>query len=374
MKSESNNGIYRIAAAFFIVGCILVLIYLGSDIIFPLIMALLFAVLLRPISKFFNEKLKLPNLIAIGLTVIIALCSISSVILFMSQQIAEFMNDLPAIKENLTKNIWHVQQWIYSKFGMTISEQKTYIDDSMSEVDVISSSSVSSVTNGIMYLILIPIYTFLILNYRSLLLGFLLKLVAKKDIENLQEIITKIKSVIRSYITGLLIEVVIVAFLTSLGLWIIGLDYFVFLGVMTALLNLIPYIGILVACTISAFIAISGSTDPSLILGVVIVNVIVQFIDNNIIIPKVVGSKVSVNALASMVGVIIGGSLAGIPGMFLAIPMIAVLKVIFDHSPPLKAYGYLMGDDIPKSFDWNKIRLPIFTSSPKENNSEKTEK
>jgi predicted PurR-regulated permease PerM len=373
MEPESNNAVIRAASAFFIIGCILLLIYLGSDILFPLIMALLFAILLRPISNFFNEKLKLPNIIAIGLTVLLALCVMSGVVLFMSQQIAEFMNDLPTIKRNLNQNVWHVQNWIYSKFGMTISEQKTYIDSTMSEVDVISPSSVSTITNGVMYMILIPIYTFLILNYRSLLLGFFLKLVAKKDIESLQEIVTKIKSVIRSYITGLLIEVVIVASLTSLGLWIIGVPYFIFLGVLTAFLNLIPYIGIMAACTISAFIAISGSTDPTLILAVIVVNVIVQFIDNNILIPMVVGSKVSVNALTSMVGVIVGGSLAGIAGMFLAIPMIAILKVIFDHSPTLKPYGYLMGDTVPKSFDWNKIRLPVFYSKSKDSEDNKQE-
>lgn len=359
MTSDTNNQVFRIAAAFFIIGCVLVLIYLASDIFFPLIMALLFAVILRPISKFLHEKLKIPNLISIGLTVVFAICLLSGILLFMSQQIAEFMNDLPAIKENLNKNIWQIQQWINSKFGLSISEQKEYIGETMSEVNVVSASSFSSITNGVMYMVLIPIYTFLILNYRSLLLGFLLKLVAKKDIENLQEIITEIKSVIRSYITGLLIEVLIVATLTSFGLWLIGLDYFIFLGVMTAFLNLIPYVGILAACTISAFIAISGSTDPSLVIGVIVVNVVVQFIDNNILIPKVVGSKVSMNALASMVGVIIGGSLAGIPGMFLAIPMIAVLKVIFDRTPHLKPYGYILGDTIPKSFDWNKIRLPL---------------
>ncbi len=373
MEPESNNAVIRAASAFFIIGFILLLIYLGSDILFPLIMALLFAILLRPISKFFNEKLKLPNIIAIGLTVLLALFVMSGVVLFMSQQIAEFMNDLPSIKQNLNQNVWHVQNWIYSKFGMTISEQKTYIDSTMSEVDVISPSSVNTITNGVMYMILIPIYTFLILNYRSLLLGFFLKLVAKKDIENLQEIVTKIKSVVRSYIIGLLIEVVIVASLTSLGLWIIGVPYFIFLGVLTAFLNLIPYIGIMAACTISSFIAISGSTDPSLIVAVVAVNVIVQFIDNNILIPMVVGSKVSVNALTSMVGVIVGGSLAGISGMFLAIPMIAILKVIFDHSPTLKPYGYLMGDTVPKSLDWNKIRLPVFYSKSKDSVDNKQE-
>lgn len=363
MESATQNSIVKIASAFFIVGCILLLIYFGSDILFPLIMALLLGVLLRPISKFLEEKVRIPKLIAIGLTVIFGVCLLTGVLMFMSQQISTFINDLPTIKKNLHSNIWLIQNWINNQFGFSIAEQKDYVDSTLSQINIITPSSLNTVTNGIMYIVLIPIYTFLILNYRTLLLGFLLKLVPNKDIENLQEIINEIKSVIRSYITGLFIEVIIVAILTSFGLWLVGVDYYIFLGVMTAFLNLIPYVGIIVACTISGFIALSGSTDPSLILGVIIVNIIVQFIDNNILIPKVVGSKVSVNALASIVGVIIGGSLAGIPGMFLAIPMIAVLKVIFDRNQTLKPFGYLMGDTIPKSFDWNKIRLPIFRKS-----------
>lgn len=363
---EAQNRLLKIALSFFIIGCVLILIYIASDILFPLIMAGLFAILLRPISKFLNEKLRIPNLIAISVTVLFALATIACVILLMSNQIGKFMNELPLIKENLNKNIWHLENWIYDQFGISISKQKEFVSDTVSGTDMISASSVSSVTNSLMYLVLIPIYTFLILNYRSLILTFLLKLVPKTEIENLQIILIEIKSVIRSYITGLLIEVAIVATLTSAGLWIAGVEYFIFLGILTAFLNLIPYIGIMFAFTVSSFIALSGTTDPSIILAVLAVNVIVQFIDNNILIPKVVGSKVSINALTSMVGVIIGGSLAGISGMFLAIPIIAILKVVFDRVPSLAAFGHLMGDTAPKQMNWNKIRLPqLFSDSEK---------
>lgn len=361
MEAKTQNELVRTAAGFFIIACVLVLIYVASDILFPLIMALLFGIILRPISKFLNEKLKIPNFIAIGFAVLLGMSIIFSIFLFMSDQIANFMNDLPTIKQNLYQNVWKLQNWISKTFGFSFSEQEDYVGTTLSNSDMFSSSSIGSITNTVLYFVLIPVYTFLILSYRSLLLGFLLKLVPQREIENLKGIITEVKSVIRSYIIGLLMEVVVVATLTSFGLWLVGVEYFIFLGVMTAFLNLIPYIGIIVACTISAFIALVGSNDPSVIIGVLIVNAVVQFIDNNILIPKIVGSKVSINALASMVGVIVGGSLAGISGMFLAIPMIAILKVVFDHVPNLKPFGYLMGDDIPKSFDWNKIRLPIFT-------------
>lgn len=372
---ETQNGLFRAAAAFFIISCLVALIYFGSGILFPLILAGLFAVLLRPISKFLNEKVRLPNWLAIGITVVFAIAIVAALLYFMSYQISEFMNDLPTIKKNLQQNIWRLQNWINGKFGYSISEQKKYVDSTVSETKVISASSVGSITSSLMYLVLIPVYTFLILTYRSLILGFFLKLVNKKDLERLQSIITEMKSIVRNYITGLLIQVAIVSVLTGLGLWIVGVNYFIFLGVMTALLNLIPYIGIIVASIISSFIALAGSNDPTAIIGVLVVTVVVQFIDNNIIMPKVVGSKVSINALTSMVGVIIGGTLAGISGMFLAIPMIAILKVIFDRVPSLAAFGYLMGDTIPKSFDWNKIRLPILnpkvsdTDDKKKNNT-----
>lgn len=363
---ESQNGLFRTAAAFFIVGCILLLIYFGSGILFPLILAGLFAVLLRPIVKFLNEKLRIPGVIAIVITLVFAIAIGSAILYFMSYQISEFMNDLPTIKKNIQQNIWRLQSWISGKFGYSISEQKKYVDSTVSDTKVISASSVGSITSSLMYLVLIPVYTFLILHYRSLILGFFLKLVKKDHIENLQVIISEMKSIVRNYIMGLVIQVIIVATLTSLGYWIVGVNYFIFLGVLTALMNLIPYIGIIMASLISCLVALAGSNDPMAIVGVLGVTVIVQLLDNNILMPKIVGSKVSINALTSMVGVIVGGSLAGIAGMFLAIPMIAILKVIFDRVPSLAPYGYLMGDEIPKSFDWNKIRLPLFNSKAKE--------
>src|SRR5690606_24248825 len=103
--------LFRTAAAFFIVGCILLLIYFGSGILFPLILAGLFAVLLRPIVKFLNEKLRIPSVIAIGITLVFAIAVGGAILYFMSYQISEFMNDLPTIKKNIQQNIWRLQSW-----------------------------------------------------------------------------------------------------------------------------------------------------------------------------------------------------------------------------------------------------------------------
>src|SRR5205823_9461895 len=128
-----------------------------------------------------------------------------------------------------------------------------------------------------------------------------------------------------------LLETASVAALNTIGLLILGVQYAVLLGVMAAILNLIPYIGGLVAIALTIMVTFINQPEPSTLLGVGAVFLVVQFIDNNILVPVVIGSKVRMNALVSIVGVLLGGALAGVSGMFLSIPAIAIMKVIFDR-------------------------------------------
>lgn len=357
MEKLAIPNVFRVSAAFFIVSCIIIILYLASDIISPLLISLLFAILLRPVVKLMNEKLKFPHILAVTITVVFVVIALVSLVGFLGYQLSNFVDDLPTIKTQLTKHYHSLQDWVSEVTGYSYSQQKEYIDKSISGVDFISMSSISSLTNSVMYLVLVPIYTFLILIYRSLLLNFIIKLVPNKDMVNIQQILTNLKSVVRSYIMGLLVQIACISIMTGTGYYFIGIEYFIFLGILTGLLNLIPYIGIIIAGVISSLIALTFSEDLSIILWVLGVNVVVQFIDNNFLVPKVVGSKVSINALASMIGVIVGGTIAGIPGMFLAIPVLAMLKVIFEGTKGLEPFGFLISDEVPQSFNWTKIRL-----------------
>ncbi len=354
----NNLKVTRAASICIIITFIVLVLYFGREILFPVFMALLFAILLRPMVNFLNNKLRLPHIIAISVALIFALFIVFVVIYFLSSQIAVFMNDLPQIKKNIYYHIDHLQHWVQGKFKISSTEQEQYLETTVEQSKKIAGSSIGSITGGLMSFILIFIYTFLILLYRALILKFLHQITPKVHHPTLREVLFEIKSVVRSYISGLLLEMVIVAAMTSLGLWIIGVEYFIFLGLLTAVLNLIPYIGIIVACIISLLVAMVSSTELSAIIGVLGVNAFVQLIDNNILMPRIVGSKVSINAFASIIAVIIGGHLAGVAGMFLAIPMIAILKVVFDRIDNLKPIGLLMGDNIPKTFNWYYIRIP----------------
>jgi predicted PurR-regulated permease PerM len=93
-------------------------------------------------------------------------------------------------------------------------------------------------------------------------------------------------------------------------------------------------------------ITLTSSNNISDVLWVALALTIVQFIDNNLLMPYVVSSKVRINALASIIGVLVGGALAGVSGMFLSIPGVAIMKTIFERVDGLKPWGMLMGDDL----------------------------
>jgi len=354
----------KLAALLLCLTGILGLLYIGQDIISPILLSLLFAIILRPVVKFLITKLRFPYFIAVVFAILLFVLLFLGIFYFISLQVSDMANDWDKIKSNFYYHIEHFQRLIRDNFHLTKREQNEIISnatkDSLQTGQQLVGSTLNSFTDILLNLTLIPIYTFLFLLYQNLFITFLIKLYKPEHHKKLQEILVQIKVAVQSYVVGLLFEMVAVSVLTTIGLYIIGVPYFVLLGIITGILNLVPYIGILFAGALSIVVSLSGSTDLSIVAGVILVNIIVQLIDNNILVPLFVNSKVQINALVSIIGIIIGNVLGGITGMFLAIPIIAILKVIFDRIEVLEPWGYLLGDDLPKTFEWHKIKIPMY--------------
>lgn len=325
-------------------------LYLGQDILAPLGFAFLFAVLLRPMEKKFI-KWHIPKILAIILTLVIAILFVAGLVTFLSKQIASFVQDIPAIKHNLN-DLWHqFQHWLTRTFNLSRAQQDKIIakatTDTMNNLAPVDTLGV--ISTSIATIVLVPVYVFLFLYYRTLLLRFFVELFEEKHQENVVEIIHEIRYVVQHYITGLLTETSIVAILNISGLLLIGAPFAILLGLIAAILNLIPYIGGLIAVFLAALVTFTNTGSISTALWAIIIFMIVQFIDNNFLVPRIIASKVQLNSLISIVGVLIGGAISGVSGMFLSIPMIAICKVIFDKVEELKPWGKLLGDDIPKT-------------------------
>lgn len=322
------------------------LIY-GKDIILPVLFSILLANLLLPLTNFLTRK-KFNKSLSILFPLFLALIAGGSIIYFLSSQIMNFMDDLPSLKQRVDEVSDSFQQWFKQHTNITIRKQNQYISDTVKDFKDkgpgLVSSTFISLTGVLAYVVLMPIYTFLILYYRTHIKMFLINLCKNGSEERVTEVLTESTTIAQKFITGLLIETTLVFTLNTTGFLILGIKYAVFLALLAALLNLIPYVGMLFANVLCMLITLVSSNEISNVLWVGVILAIVQLLDNNFGMPLIVGNKVRINALVTIIGVLVGGVLCGIPGMFLAIPGLAVLKVIFDKVPELEPWGMLLGD------------------------------
>ncbi|MVM34894.1 AI-2E family transporter [Spirosoma sp. HMF4905] len=366
MLAESRPHYHQFSHTLLALAILTAAIYLGQDILVPLAMAGLIAVLLRPIENRLT-RWGIHKVIAISLALLLAIVVVSGVTILISMQLSDFADDLPKIRQNLNDFFRDAKRWVRREYNVSYRQQDKYLQKAQAQTldSLQSSDTLGFITGPLGTLTLIPIYVFLLLYYRSMLLHFVIVLFPEKHTERVREVLGEVKSVIQSYMVGLLIETSCVAALNSIGLLILNVQYAILLGIMAAILNLIPYIGGLVATLLTVLVTFSNNPEVSVILGVVGIFLLVQFIDNNVFVPLIVASKVRVNALVSIVGVLIGGALAGVSGMFLSIPAIAIMKVIFDRVDSLRPWGILLGDQTPEDSGSNLFRLPRRKRKPK---------
>jgi predicted PurR-regulated permease PerM len=204
----------------------------------------------------------------------------------------------------------------------------------------------SSLTATFVVLALVNIYTFLILFYRHMIRRFLMAVFQKEHLSKVEEVLVESKSMVKNYMLGLLTEMAVVATLNSVILLCLGIKYAIFLGVFIAILNLVPYIGIISGMLFTILVTLTTSSNSNDIIWIIISIGAVHVVDSNFLMPRIVGSKVKINALMAITGVLFGGSLMGLAGIFLALPTLAILKIIFDRVDGLKPWGLLLGDEI----------------------------
>ena len=329
--------------------CLGIFITYGQTLFIPLAFSILLSILLLPVTNFLEKKLKFPKSLANLSAVLLAIGIIVGLIYFLSHQIASFLQDMPSLKSHLEDHYATVQHWIQQKFNVSERQQTVIIKNATADVKTTGTEVIGqtffTITHILFYLILIAIYSFLILHYRHTIKRFLMAVFTQQHAPTVGEVLQESKGIVQKYMMGLIIEMGIVALANSAILLIIGVKYAIFLGIFSAILNIIPYVGILTGIVFSCLVTLTTSTHLSDIVWIIVGFEIVHFIDANFLMPRVVGSKVKINALITIIGVVIGGTLIGLPGIFLALPTIAILKIIFDRIEDLKPWGMLMGDD-----------------------------
>jgi len=341
------------------------LVILGKDFLDPLVFGFVFAVLLLPIASFFEKKLRLPRGAA-GLVAIISLVAvIYSVMYLVGSQVSNLANDWPMLSKQVSSSIRDLQSWIGSYFHINMEKQMDYVHNAtnkiMSSGTEVIGTTFGAISSLMLFLVFIIIFTLLILLYRRLLFKFLLEVSGDANAPTVRDIVENIQKILRQYILGLLLEMFIVSCVACSLFLVIGIKYAILLGIIVGLFNIIPYVGIFTALFLSSLVTFAtGSPQQALFVAVGVIGI--HVVDSNVLLPTVVGSKVRLNALLSFLGIVVGEMIWGLSGMFLAIPMMAIFKIIFDRIESLKPWGLLLGGD----YEPKKLTAKLPSKSPKE--------
>ena len=323
----------------------------GQQIIMPMLMAFFVSIVLLPVYNFLTKR-KFPRALAIFLALLLMIIVMCLIIFFIVMQTKPVIDNFGMIKQNISNHINTLSKWISKAMNVSIQEQTAFINQqSQKSVDYVGgilAGAAGSIGTVFIFFGLLPIYTFLILFYKDILVRFVYVWFPPANSGKIRAAISEAESIIQSYIGGLLIQMTYITILLGGALLILGIQYALLIGIIFAILNLIPYIGALFGNIIGVLLTLSSSPDLSPVITVLVTIAIVQFLDNNILMPRIVGGKVKINALASLAGVFVGGAIAGIPGMFLSLPLIAVAKVIFERTDDFKQWAVLFGDKLPQ--------------------------
>ncbi len=337
----------------FLVGLftLIAMLYIAQSIIIPIVFAVILAIVLHPVVHFL-VRMRINRILAISIALVITILFIAGLGILLYSQASKLSESWPALVEKFTQAFNQSIAWSSGYFDISPRKIHAWITETKSELLNNSGSAIGqtlmSVGSAMVVVFLIPVYIFLILFYEPLLLDFVRKLFGTSNQYQVGTIVTKTKSVIQQYLIGLIIEAAIIAVLEITALLILGIEYAILLGILGAILNVIPYIGGLIAVALPMIVAIATKDSAWYAVYVLIIYYIIQIVDNNYIVPKIVASKVKINALFSIIVVIAGNALWGVPGMFLSIPLLAIVKLIFDHVEPLKPWGMLLGDTMPE--------------------------
>ena len=350
MGNELKLSSY-VKAATILIGlfALFILLYIAQSIIVPLIFSVIIAIVLHPLVNLM-VRIKINRVVAITFIIIFTIIVLSVLGTLLFSQVSRFTDSWPLLVAKFTEAINDMVIWASGYFdinperfhGWLIQSRDEMINSGVSSI----GQTIATIGSWFVMLFLIPVYVFLLLLYKPLIIDFIHKLFNADQQDSLVIMISQSKTVIQGYLIGLFAEFVLLAILYTIAFFILGIDYAILLGVGVSLLNVIRYIGPFIGITLVMALALI-TKSPAYMLYVLLFHIFIQIIDNFYIVPKIVASRVRINALFSIIAMIAGYALWGISGMFLAIPLLAIAKLIFDNIEPLKPWGFLLGDTMP---------------------------
>lgn len=329
----------------------LLLVYVlveARNFLYPVFIAVLFAYLLYPVEKKL-ESWGVPRILANFITIITAMAVFVGLLFFLYRQLTTFLSDFPGLQQNAMRNVDILQQNLEETFGASNPEDEQWLRHQVNQALELSGGFIADVlmtmTSTITKIGLMPVYIFLMLYYRNKFENFIYRQLSSYKHTKAKRIIDEISHVTKNYMRGIVIVILILCVINTSGLLLIGIEYAVMLGIISALMNFIPYFGTLIGGAIPLTYTLLVQGSPQKALWVLLFFLLVQFTENNILTPNITGSQVNINPMVTILSIVIGAMIWGLPGMFVVVPFLGMFKVYCDNQDDMKAWSYMLGTE-----------------------------
>jgi predicted PurR-regulated permease PerM len=325
---------------------ILFLVFAGlhyaKDFLMPLAIAGVFATLFLPLTMWLEVR-KLPRGFAVFICLVVLLLVVGVVGALLGWQISELIKDIALIKHKGSEVINQIQQFLLNHFGISIEEQSQVLKGQQLFYTDIIQRVAGSLTSILVNFVLILAYIFCFLYYRGHIKQFVLKLTVAAHRAEMNEVLHTASRVSQQYLIGITKMIVLLWIMYFIGFSLAGVNNVLFFAILCGLLEIIPYIGNITGTTLTVLVASIQGASPSVLLGIVVSYASIQLFQGWILEPIIVGPQVKINSFTTIIALVIGELVWGIPGIFLAIPLVAMFKIVCDHNQSLKPYGFFIG-------------------------------
>lgn len=339
----------------------------AKSILVPLLISGLLAVLISPLASWL-ERHHIPQFLAAALSVVALLALLTGLVFFFYNQLLGFANDLSLLNDRVSELVAglnaFLEEHIEGSVPLSMSSlQNTFFGYLTENMSTLTQGVIATATT-LTVVFIMPIYIFLFLYFRRFLIEFLMRAFPDQHLGKVETAIQKVKKVVQNYITGMFIVILILAVLNSIALFSLGIKHALLFAVFAAMLNVIPFIGPFIGATLPIAYALLTKDSLWYPFGVFLAFYVIQLAESNLFTPKIVGGKVSMNPLMTIIALFVGNFIWGLAGMILFIPGMAILKVIFDEIPAMRPYGFLLGS-LGSSNNRSSSRLPRLVDTVK---------
>lgn len=326
---------------------ITVVLYYAQKVLIPLTFSIFFAMLFTPLSNRM-EKAGMKRVFSALISILIIMAVTLGISWLVYLQSKDLVRQFPEIEKRLEQFLKQAQAFVSEKLSIPQEKQddliSTQLKNGASQAGKMVKGLMTKITTVAGGAVIVLVLTFLFLYQREKYESFFVRVYRQVPPEEAKKAIKRVSEVAHYYLIGRVLSVIIFTVLFTLGFLIVGLKNAFLLALIAALLTIVPYVGSIIGGFFPAAVALVTGDSISIAVGAVAVVGIVQVVDNYFIEPYIIGGEVNISGLFTILIMFVGGLVWGIAGMILFIPMLGVVKVIFDTVPSLKPYGYLIGD------------------------------